>query len=374
MKDKRHLTWKDLSMEFIAGLFFICALATLAYFTIILSRQSFFSTKVDRVVTFADVSGLTKGDNVQFLGVVVGRVDDMELKNDQVEVKIRLDRKMDFYQDYKIEVRYSSVLGGRYVALTPGTPASGKLDAGAVLKGQPVPDLVNEATKMVQSVKEEVEKIRTTLDKEQVVEKVAKFVDNMNAVSEDLRAGKGSLGKLLQDPTLYDRAAEAMSTLRLAGDNINGLTTDLRAGKGTLGKLVTDDSLYLDMKGIAGDLRAGKGSLGKLLTDDEVYNNLTVISRDVRKISETMVRGESSMGRLLMDNGELYISLRTTLSSAQEVAESVRNGKGTLGKLAMDPSLYDEAKQAVLEVRGAVQDFREQAPVSTFGSLVLGAF
>ena len=55
------------------------------------------------------------------------------------------------------------------------------------------------------------------------------------------------------------------------------------------------------------------------------------------------------------------------------IARSVREGQGTLGKLVNDPALYDDAKKTVNEVRSAVEDFREQAPVSTFGGLIFGA-
>ncbi len=371
---KRHLTWKDLSMEFIAGLFFAVAMATLMYFTIFLGNRSLFGEKITRPVAFRDVSGLTKGDNVQLYGVVVGRVEEMTLEKTGVTVWLRLDRKIPFYNDHKIEVRYSSVLGGRYIALSPGTESSGVYAPERPLRGLEAADLVNETTALVQSLKEEVNHIRDTLEKEQVLPKVARFVDNLNAMSEDLRAGKGTLGKLMQDPELYNQANTALAAVKVASDNLGGLTGDLRAGKGTLGKLMTDDGLYTDLKGITGDLRAGKGTAGKLLTDDRVYNDLQAVTHDFRTISETMVRGESSMGRLLMDKGELYISLRSTLSAAEEVAEAVRSGKGTLGKLAMDPALYNDTRQTILEVRGAVQDFREQAPVSTFGSLIFGAF
>ena len=344
---KRHLTWKDLSMEFIAGLFFAVAMATLMYFTIFLGNRSLFGEKITRPVAFRDVSGLTKGDNVQLYGVVVGRVEEMTLEKTGVTVWLRLDRKIPFYNDHKIEVRYSSVLGGRYIALSPGTESSGVYAPERPLRGLEAADLVNETTALVQSLKEEVNHIRDTLEKEQVLPKVARFVDNLNAMSEDLRAGKGTLGKLMQDPELYNQANTALAAVKVASDNLGGLT---------------------------GDLRAGKGTAGKLLTDDRVYNDLQAVTHDFRTISETMVRGESSMGRLLMDKGELYISLRSTLSAAEEVAEAVRSGKGTLGKLAMDPALYNDTRQTILEVRGAVQDFREQAPVSTFGSLIFGAF
>lgn len=257
---------------------------------------------------------------------------------------------------------------------TARTPAAGLLPHGAEIRGMPPADLVEETTKLVQSVKGEIEKIRNTIEKEQVVEKVARFVDNVSVITDGLREGKGTLGKMINDDAMYTKVTDAFSSLKGAGDNVNGLVADVRAGKGTLGKFVTDDKLYADVLDVVGNLKEGKGTLGKLLTDEEMYTNLNVATTNFRQISEHMVKGESSLGRLMMDKGELYLSLKNTLSSAEEVAQSLREGKGTLGKLAMDPALYEDTRKTILEIRGAVQDFREQTPVSTFGGLILGGF
>ncbi|MFA4943097.1 MAG: MlaD family protein [Lentisphaeria bacterium] len=367
MNSKRRLTWQELSLEFLAGLFFALTLTILIVFTVILSRGRFSRKAVEHLAEFKEVSGLSEGDNVQLFGVTVGRVEKVYLENLHVRVRLRLLQPVPIYRDHQVEIRHSSVLGGRYVAIVPGTPASGAQPTGEPLHGVTPTDLVNETTKMVETLRDEVEKIRRTFDQEQVVPKFARFVDNINAVSEDIRAGKGSLGKLVQDPALYDRANETLASL-------NAVTTGLRDGKGTLGKLMVDDALYNDLRAISGDLRAGKGTLGKLMVDDALYTNLTAASADLRTISATVAKGESTLGRLLLDDGKLYLSLRATLDSTREVAESVRAGKGTLGKLAMDPALYDDTRQTILEMRGAIQDFREQAPISTFGSILFGAF
>jgi phospholipid/cholesterol/gamma-HCH transport system substrate-binding protein len=366
MNSKRRLTWKELSMEFVAGLFFFAALAVLLVFTVVLSRENLFQRKHRWEVRFADVSGLSEGDNVLLHGVKVGRVRELTLEGDaQVRVALSLDHALILYQGCTLEIRYSSILGGRYVAITNGDPAAGELPPGTLLEGTTIPDLVTEATKFVQSLQR---------DWDRTAPKLTGFVDDMQVLSADLRAGKGTLGKLLTDDALHDDLRQTLTSVRGAADEINAVTADLRAGKGTLGKLVTDDTLYNDVQGLAADLRAGKGTLGRLLTEDTIYEDLRGVSADLHEISRKLAAGESTLGRLMMDDGELYLSLKNTLASAEDIAGSIRSGQGTLGKLVLDPSLYDDTRQTVLEVRGAVQDFREQTPVSTFGSLILGAF
>ena len=369
MGGKRHLGWRDISMELVAGLLFFAALILLARYTILLSKDGF-TKKFELDVVFNDVSGLAEGDNVTIRGVTIGRADKPRLNDGDVRVPLRLKQELKLYKGYKIEIRNSSVLGGHYIAVDAGDPALGAAEL--PIRGLPPADLVQETTKLVQTVKGEVEKIRDVIEKEQVVSKIAKFVDNVSVITDGIREGKGTLGKLVNDDVMYTTARDAFGSLKSAGDNVTGMVTDVRAGKGTLGKLVTDDKLYMDAQIVMSDLKDGKGTLGKLLRDEAMFDNLNVATANIRQISEHMVRGESSLGRLMMDKGELYVSLKNTLSSAEEVAAALRDGKGTLGKLAMDPTLYEDTHKAILEVRGAVQDFREQVPVSTFGSLIMG--
>ena len=49
-------------------------------------------------------------------------------------------------------------------------------------------------------------------------------------IVDDLQQGKGSAGKLLKDPELYDNANKTIA-------NIRQLTDDINAGKGALGKI-----------------------------------------------------------------------------------------------------------------------------------------
>jgi phospholipid/cholesterol/gamma-HCH transport system substrate-binding protein len=55
-------------------------------------------------------------------------------------------------------------------------------------------------------------------------------------VSEKIERGEGSLGKLINDESLYQEAKDAIQSVK-------GFTEKLDKGEGTLGKLISDDTL-----------------------------------------------------------------------------------------------------------------------------------
>lgn len=122
-------------------------------------------------------------------------------------------------------------------------------------------------------------------------------------------------------------------------------------------------------------VNAGEGLIGKLLSDDDtVYNDLQASMQAIRELVERVHRGESVVGRLLAEDAALYDDLEATMASARVIASRLEQGEGTLGKLLTDDSLYEEIEAIVSEVRAAVDDFRETAPITTFTSIFFGAF
>jgi hypothetical protein len=69
---------------------------------------------------------------------------------------------------------------------------------------------------------------------------------------------KGTLGKLLYDPSVHDEAKQFLA-------NGNDLVSDVRSGRGTLGKLATDDTLFTYWKQIGENLQQ---TTSKLNTDN----------------------------------------------------------------------------------------------------------
>ncbi len=81
-----------------------------------------------------------------------------------------------------------------------------------------------------------------------VADNVKGIAEKGNALLEDVRAGKGSLGKFATDDTAYNY-------LRDASANVRDATAKLNANQGTLGKMFSDPALYDNMTGLTGDMR-----------------------------------------------------------------------------------------------------------------------
>ena len=61
-------------------------------------------------------------------------------------------------------------------------------------------------------------------------------MDKVNLMIDDLNAGKGTAGKLLKDPALYNNANDTIA-------RVKRLTDDINAGKGAIGKMAKDENL-----------------------------------------------------------------------------------------------------------------------------------
>ncbi len=379
MKDRFRL--RDFSTEFMVGGLFFLALLILSYFTIILSTENWFKTVHRQQVVFSEVAGLAEGDAVLVRGVRVGTVRDIELLEDGVLVHLTLTEDIQFTEGYRIQVRPGSILGGRHVAIDPGPADGQRVPRHTRLQGEDSVDVMTEAAAAVSEIRGEIASIREALREGETVEKLVGFVDDLQTIGADLREGRGLLGRLLRDEEFARDAQLGLAAMREAGDNlaaaadqVEGAIADLRAGRGTLGKLATDETLYNDLQAIFGDLREGRGTIGRLLSEDEVHENIRAITADLRRLTGQVREGDSSLARLFGDGGELFEHVRDAFKSIADLGRTLQEGDGSLARMINDDELYHEARHMMLELRSAIQDFREQSTIATFGSFVFGAF
>lgn len=325
---------KEISMESMVGAFMFTVLLALGVLTIFLSRENFFAKKYFMEVNFEEVQGLRQGDNVLTRGVVIGRVKALYIQEDGVQVLLSLDTTVKLHEDYSIQIVPSSVLGGQHLSIDVGTLGRPLLADGAVVRGVPPVDLVEEASRTFQSVREAL-------------------VD----------------GGILEN-------------LKSTMEQVNGITARLEKGEGTLGKLLTDEAVYGDLEEIAANLKDishrmsnGEGTFAKLLSDDDtIYKNMEAITENLREVSDRLADGKGTLGKLLSEEDTLYEDLSASASAIKDISQSITKGEGTLGKLAKDDELYQEAMLLLREIRAAVDDIRETAPITTFTSVFFGAF
>ena len=89
---------------------------------------------------------------------------------------------------------------------------------------------------------------------------------------------------------------------------------------------------------------------------------------------DQLVAGKGTLGNLIYSDSEFYDDFAATMSAMRSIFEGISEGEGTVGRLVRDARLYDEATLLVEDARAAIDDLREASPITSFGSVLFGAF
>lgn len=135
---------------------------------------------------------------------------------------------------------------------------------------------------------------------------------------------------------------------------------------------------------------------GEILRGEKPNDLITLVSSvaaDVKDITEKIRNGEGTLGMLVYDDTlyndardamheikvaiterHLLVNMETSMENLNQISEKINSGQGTLGMLVNDDTLYIETKQMIKDVRVTVDDLRETSPIVTFSSIYFGAF
>ena len=321
-----------MSREQRIGLFFLVGLVLLALAIELTLGLGLFHRRYLLHADFTDVQGLDRGADVRLAGLRAGRVDDLALEGDHVRVTMAIDGNLTVRRDSVARLDFRALSGERFVSLTLGTPTAPPAGPGDVLEGE-TPAGLADAVDQLSHVAQSVDQLATTLDTEagrllvtlaDVVEENRTALNDVTShvasISEKLDRGTGTLGKLLNDPALYDRVNATVGDVRQSVQDLGVVAQNLRSGQGTLGKLLSkDDALY-----------------------DQVQDTI--------------------------DN------LASAARNAQEITDGLRAGEGTLGKALVDDALYDQSLDTLRTANRAAQSVEDQAPISILGTIVTSLF
>ena len=294
---------RQTAMEVTVGTFILMMLVVLGFYTIILSRENIFTKSYYLTVVFDSVTGLIQGDKVYVQGVDVGRVKELEISEEGVHTVLALQYNPKLHEDYRISVEPSSILGGKFVAISEGSDDKPLLKSGAALKGRAPTDFIGETTETIKSIRSALEG--------GVLDNFKATMTNVALITEKINKGQGTIGKLINEPDVYN-------DLKDVAANLKDLTAKLEKGEGTLGKLMSSDEVYTNVVAITANLKSisdrlenGEGTLGKLMSkDDQLYKDLSDAAASIKDISGTISRGEGTIGKLTKDVVAVDFSLR----------------------------------------------------------------
>jgi phospholipid/cholesterol/gamma-HCH transport system substrate-binding protein len=329
MPSQQEVKWSQLKVGLIV-LISMALLSTLLFLMTSASGMSIFSHKVILITYFENSGGLKVGAPVNLEGVTIGEVKSVhvstepERKLTPVRVVMKIDPKYhdSLRTDSKASLSTVGVLGDTVVDINSEVAVGPEVKSGAELHTLETPNL----TDVIKASQGTVESLNVILSK-------------MNIIVDNIQSGKGSVGKIINDPELYNKATATV-------DQLQTLTKDLNSGKGSVGKLLHDDELYdrlndtaAKLDNIATALDAGKGSAGKLLKDDSLYDNLNSTLKHANSLLAEADSGKGALGLLTKDPA-FADKLNHTVTQLDTILTNVNGGKGTLGKLATDDAAY----------------------------------
>lgn len=325
MPRTRSLAWSELKI----GVMAVAALVLTALLVMAVGGASGFSwERYDLKTSFANVQGLKAGAIVRIAGVEVGKVTAVELAGAGVDVRLSIKKE-----------NQSRVTTESFASI------------GAMsLLGEPLIDVSASATGTPLKDGDVIKSKKPASQLSDVAETANEGIVEATAMLKDIRAGKGSVGKLFTEDKLY-------RDLNAFVDSANAVTASINKSKGTLGKLTNDPRAYneleaslANLKEITRKINAGEGSLGQLLKDEKLAKSLTAASGNFEQVSARLNRGDNTAGKLLTEK-ELYDKLNSTVTRLDQLTKNLNDGKGTAGQLLHDTKLYDTMNSAATEIK-----------------------
>jgi phospholipid/cholesterol/gamma-HCH transport system substrate-binding protein len=332
MPRTRSLAWAELKI----GVVTVIAVVLAAALIFMLTGEGGFSWQRYSLKTvFTDVAGLGDGSPVRVAGLEVGSVTGVDFLGDKVEVTFELADSMRprITSASTASVGSVSLLGESSVDITPSSA------------GTPIPEWgYVPSAGAPGSMASALTAASTT------AERATMLID-------DIRAGRGTVGKLFTDDMLYTELNQFVSAAEAVAQNVN-------QGRGTLGRLLNDPAAARALEGslqnlemVTARIRAGEGSLGRLINDDALSKSVTSATANLEAITGRISRGEGTAGKLVTDE-QLFNRLNSMADRLDKVMAGLQQGEGTAGSLLRDRQLYENMNGAVSELRNLVQDIR----------------
>jgi phospholipid/cholesterol/gamma-HCH transport system substrate-binding protein len=332
MPRTRSIAWAELKL----GLIGIAATALAVMVIIAVGGQGgFFWERYPLKTQVLDAQGLKSGAVVRVAGKDVGAVKAVEFVGSLIEVTFEVN------EDVRPLITDRSIATIGSLGLL-GEPI---LDVKAGPEGTTIPDWGYVKSGGASGIGS-------------VTETASESLRKAGELIDDIRSGKGTLGKIVTDDALYRELEQFVTAAADVGER-------LRAGDGTVGKLLNDASLWNSLKASVDNLQtvttrlnSRETALGRFLNDEALGKSLSNTVNNLDEASARFNRPDSTVGKLLTEK-ELYDRVNALAGRLDTFAAGLNNSEGTVGRLLRDQALYENMNRAVTEMRDLLADIRK---------------
>lgn len=271
------------------GIVISMAIAVMFWASLSGGGTSIFESKKKFVCYFKNVNGLVTGSPVWMSGVEVGNVKSVKFVNispdKQVELVCRVKSEVwsRMTKNARAQLGTIGFLGDKYVEVIPGVDG-----------GTPINDMDVVLSKDAGSAE------AVFIEAENSLSDVRHTINNIDTILTRINRGEGTLGKIAADDQMYYNVTTLLAemtkltaelqknqiriveSLEKSSDAIGSIANKVDNNTGTIGRLVNDPELYDNLNNSSASLdsilhkmNAADGNLGMLVNDTALYSEMT---------------------------------------------------------------------------------------------------
>jgi phospholipid/cholesterol/gamma-HCH transport system substrate-binding protein len=234
------------SNSFQTGIFvFLGILLFGATFYILSSDENIFSGRSRVHSYFKDTQGLMFGSTVSFSGITIGNVKSISYDGDRKALRVEYTIKNSFLpfikKDSKAQLKTQGALGDRFVFISGGQSESPSIDPGDEIEAKPSDDIFS-------AVQEKISEIPDLGGVAKKLEDLLSFLNSEEGLRGNSREIKLTLKEVRKAVASINKGQHTQKSLK----RIDSVLKKIDEGQGTLGKLISDPSLYNKINGFLG--------------------------------------------------------------------------------------------------------------------------
>jgi len=318
----------------IVGLFVIAGMVGLMFAAMWIT-----GTRTDEALALYDiyfdgaVAGLKPGNAVQYRGIPVGGVVDMQIDPDNVErvlVTIEVAANTPIREDTEATLALQGITGLSYIQLTGGTQAAAELKAQAgqrrpVIKSRPselaaifeaAPELLNRAIEVIAML----EKLLGPENQQRIGNILANIENTTGALSNSsgdidklLTEGAGAVEDVRKLTSVLSENTDEIETILSEGagtmKDVHEITTALAGSSDELKKLITDGSGTMEnVRELTGGLAGSTDDIAKMLDEG---------ARVMEELRRVTTRANTMLANIEDDVGAVAKDTRSALGSVK---------------------------------------------------------
>jgi phospholipid/cholesterol/gamma-HCH transport system substrate-binding protein len=339
------------SRELRVGIFVLAGLAVAGTVIFLIGDEKrLFDSKVTFHTSFRDVQGLKVGSAARLGGIDIGTVSRVEHGKDPSDTRLYVDlhivksESVRIREDAVVRIAAKGLLGDKMVEIDGGSVSRPPIPPGGNVRGEDPTNymnLFNDVSSMVGSAHKLLNNLETlsgTLADSGMQNDLKSGVSSASSLLREMSQGNGYVHRLLTDPVEAERFSHTIQSFDRAA-------TEMQQTLAETHKVVAQ-------------INQGPGLLHEIAYGQQGSDTVAKFGSAAGELAATLkgIREGNGMAHSLLYGGDdaskhFSENLDAMSRDLRQIVADLRAGKGTLGALLVDPSIYEDVKSVLGNVK-----------------------